>query len=60
MHATLIPGSGLSTHMQVLTGCFILVEAKEWMYTNDSRLLVGQPSFLYDFYFFKVSKDKVT
>jgi len=25
---------------KVLTGCFILVEAKEWMYTNDSRLLV--------------------
>ncbi|CAJ1430720.1 unnamed protein product [Effrenium voratum] len=25
---------------KVLTGCFSMAEAKEWMYTNDSRLLV--------------------
>ena len=30
---------------QVLTGCFVLTRGKEWMYTNDSRLLAAGPSW---------------
>ena len=36
----------LSVFRQVLTGCFVLTRGKEWMYTNDSRLLAAGPSWM--------------
>ena len=38
-------GTGSPFRPQVLTGCFVLTRGKEWMYTNDSRLLAAGPSW---------------